>query len=119
MRQNTSFVDNPEFWHSSFVPALHELGYTTGLFGKVLNDMVSYGCDNISGLPPGVDRQFMMCTHTFFVSMQGLIFTLPLFLHCLHQSAWMPVGCQIQWCCPEHQDASILYRTARGQMMTL
>jgi hypothetical protein len=66
MRQNTSYVDNPAFWDASFVPALHSLGYTTGLFGKVLNDMVSYGCDNISGLPPGVDRQFMMCTHTFF-----------------------------------------------------
>ena len=66
MRQNTSYVDNPAFWDDSFVPALHDLGYATGLFGKVLNDMVSFGCDNISGLPPGVDRQFMMCTHTFF-----------------------------------------------------
>ena len=41
-------------------------GHTAGPFGKVLNDMVSYGCDNISGLPPGVDRQYMMCTHVFF-----------------------------------------------------
>lgn len=67
MRQNTSYVDNPSFWDSSFVPALHGLGFTTGLFGKVLNDMVSFGCDNVSGLPPGVDRQYVMCTHTFFV----------------------------------------------------
>jgi len=66
MRQNTSYVDNPRFWDDSFVPALHKLGYATGMFGKVLNDMVSYGCDNVSGLPQGVDRAYLMCTHTFF-----------------------------------------------------
>jgi hypothetical protein len=33
MRQNTSYIDNPAFWDASFVPALHDLGYTTGLFG--------------------------------------------------------------------------------------
>ena len=33
---------------------------------QILNDMNSYGCDGQSGLPPGVDRQVVMCTHTFF-----------------------------------------------------
>ncbi len=33
-------------------------GHTAGPFGKVLNDMVSYGCDNISGLPPGVEEEW-------------------------------------------------------------
>ena len=28
--------------------------------------MNSYGCDGTSGLPPGLDRSFVMCTHTFF-----------------------------------------------------
>ena len=42
------------------------LGYTTAFFGKVLNTMTSYGCDGTSGLPPGLDHQITMCTHTFF-----------------------------------------------------
>lgn len=28
--------------------------------------MNSYGCDGHSGVPPGIDRQLVMCTHTFF-----------------------------------------------------
>ena len=28
--------------------------------------MESYGCDRGVGLPPGLDRQLTMCTHTFF-----------------------------------------------------
>ena len=33
---------------------------------QVLNGMNSYGCDGRSGLPPGIDKTFVMCTHTFF-----------------------------------------------------
>jgi len=63
---NSSRFDNPGFWETSPLVRLHKVGYTTGMFGKVLNDMNSYGCDGQSGLPPGVDRQVVMCTHTFF-----------------------------------------------------
>lgn len=66
MWQNSSRSENPEFWEYSVVKQLHNKGYTTGLFGKVLNNMQSYGCDGTSGIPPGVDRQLVMCTHTFF-----------------------------------------------------
>jgi len=65
MRQNTSRYDNPSFWEHSVVTQLNRKGYTTGMFGKVLNDMDSYGCDG-SGLPPALDRSLVMCTHTFF-----------------------------------------------------
>jgi len=80
MRQNTSRVDNPRFWEDSFVRRLHdEHGYATGLFGKVLNSMGSYGCDGNSGLPPGVDRSYVMCTHNFFnntwVDQDTIVFT--------------------------------------------
>ena len=66
MHMNTSRVDNPGFWDTSPLVRLHKVGYTTGMFGKVLNDMTSYGCDGTSGLPPGVDRQVVMCIHTYF-----------------------------------------------------
>lgn len=79
MRQNTSRVDNPSFWEHSVVKQLHDHGYITGAFGKVLNDMDSYGCDGVSGLPPGLDRSLVMCTHTFFncswVNDSTLVFT--------------------------------------------
>lgn len=117
MRQNTSLVDNPEFWHSSFVPALHELGYTTGLFGKVLNDMVSYGCDNISGLPPGVDRQFMMCTHTFFVSTVCEYAHSMFCIACVRLPRCMAT-CLMKWY-TERRTTFVRYRTAHGRMTTL
>ena len=66
MWMNSSRDDNPGFWETSPLVRLHNVGYTTGMFGKVLNNMDSYGCDGKSGLPPGVDRQVVMCTHTFF-----------------------------------------------------
>lgn len=41
MRMNTSQTLNPGFWQNSFVSQLkYKYGYNTGLFGKVLNDMV-------------------------------------------------------------------------------
>jgi hypothetical protein len=66
MHMNSSRFDNPGFWTGSHPVRLHKLGYLTGFFGKVLNGMNSYGCDGTSGLPPGLDRQLTMCTHTFF-----------------------------------------------------
>ena len=41
MRQNTSKTDNPGFWGRTFPPLLKKAGYTTGMFGKVLNDMTT------------------------------------------------------------------------------
>ena len=35
MHMNVSRFDNPQFWNISHPVRLHELGYTTGLFGKV------------------------------------------------------------------------------------
>ena len=65
MRMNTSLTLNPDFWANSFVQTLHDVhGYATGMFGKVLNDMDDYGCVS-NDHPPGVDRTFVMCTHTF------------------------------------------------------
>ena len=67
MRQNVSRADNPGFWDGSFVRRLHDdHGYLTGVFGKVLNQMGTYGCDGTSGLPPGVDRQYVMCNPNYF-----------------------------------------------------
>eukprot|EP00041_Stephanoeca_diplocostata_P003934 m.39508 g.39508 ORF g.39508 m.39508 type:complete len:609 (-) comp14720_c0_seq1:149-1975(-) len=66
MRQNTSRATNPGFWENSVVMHLHNAGYTTGMFGKVLNVMDTYGCKSSSGMPPGLDRSLIMCTHTFF-----------------------------------------------------
>ena len=65
MRMNTSLTLNPDFWAKSVVQTLHDVhGYATGMFGKVLNDMDDYGCVS-NDHPPGVDRTFVMCTHTF------------------------------------------------------
>eukprot|EP01065_Artemidia_motanka_P024764 TRINITY_DN2966_c0_g1_i1.p1 TRINITY_DN2966_c0_g1~~TRINITY_DN2966_c0_g1_i1.p1 ORF type:complete len:503 (+),score=186.63 TRINITY_DN2966_c0_g1_i1:76-1584(+) len=67
MRMNTSRVDNPQWWENSFVSHLHkELGYTTGLFGKVLNDMTSYGCSGAKTAATNVDRAFIMCNPAFY-----------------------------------------------------
>ncbi len=66
MRMNTSQTLNPDFWKNSFVHTLHkEYGYTTAMFGKVLNDMTSYGC-NAKTTTNGVDRMFVMCKHKFY-----------------------------------------------------
>ena len=66
MRMNTSRVYNPGFWQHSLVATLKtKHGYATGLFGKVLNVMDSYGC--VPGFStPHVDRLFVMCNHNFF-----------------------------------------------------
>ena len=73
MRMNTSRGDNPEWWQGSFVKALHDSGYPTGLFGKVLNNMGSYGCTPSLGpegssLAPGVDQQAIMCKIEYYNS---------------------------------------------------
>ena len=65
MRQNTSKADNPRFWGQTFPPLLKKAGYTTGMFGKVLNDMTTYGCDE-SGLPEGIDRLNIMCVIDYY-----------------------------------------------------
>lgn len=40
------------FWQRSFVHTLKvKYGYATGMFGKVLNDMSDYGCDQKSATP--------------------------------------------------------------------
>lgn len=63
---NTSRVANPGYWEGSFVRALNlEHGYTTGLFGKVLNNMKDYGCDN-TNFADGIDRSFIMCKIAFY-----------------------------------------------------
>ena len=66
-------MDNPGWWEDSFVLALHKAGYTTGLFGKVLNQMNSYGCTPSVGpegknLAPGIDQQAVMCTVNYYNS---------------------------------------------------
>jgi N-acetylglucosamine-6-sulfatase len=61
MHMNTSRTLNPGFWQESFVNRLYrEHGYTTGMFGKVLNQMSDYGC-NEGSTTPGLDRIFTMC----------------------------------------------------------
>ena len=67
MHMNTSQAKNPDFWQDSFVPVLHDaLGYTTGMFGKLLNSMDDYGCDGVSGVPRGFDRYFAMCDPKYY-----------------------------------------------------
>jgi hypothetical protein len=68
MRQNTSKATNPQWWSNGFIPQLSKAGYTTGLFGKVLNVMTTYGCDG-SGLPEGVDRLNIMCNIDYYNAM--------------------------------------------------
>lgn len=65
MRMNTSRADNREFWYKSFVRKLSEGGYKTGVFGKLLNTMTTYGCDNKS-YPEGLDRGMIMCGAVFY-----------------------------------------------------
>lgn len=66
MRMNTSRDDNPMWWKRSFVRTLHEQGYTTGLFGKVLNKMNTYGCKGGKSIPGGIDRAYYMCNGAGF-----------------------------------------------------
>lgn len=65
MTMNTSRDENPAFWESSLVSKLRvDHGYATGLFGKVLNEMDTYGC--VTGYStPHVDRGLIMCNHAF------------------------------------------------------
>ena len=65
MRMNTSRVENPNFWKNSFVSMLKtKFKYNTGIFGKMLNVMDTYGC-NGTGLED-VDRSFIMCNPSFY-----------------------------------------------------
>jgi hypothetical protein len=66
MSMNTSRDHDPSFWDSSLVSRLRrDHGYATGIFGKVLNIMDTYGClDGYS--TPNVDRLFLMCNHNYF-----------------------------------------------------
>ena len=62
---NTSRADNPNFWKNSFVSMLKtKFKYNTGIFGKMLNVMDTYGC-NGTGLED-VDRSFIMCDPSFY-----------------------------------------------------
>jgi len=76
MRQNTSrcegsdckgYSGNPSFWTDSFIHRLrYDHGYTTGIFGKLLNAMDTYGCDGQETTAPhGLDRTFIMCNPAF------------------------------------------------------
>ena len=66
MFMNTSRDDNPAFWESSLPARLRrDHGYATGLFGKVLNVMDTYGCDE-GYRAPHLDRALIMCNHNFF-----------------------------------------------------
>ena len=65
MRMNTSQVTNPEWWQNSLPVHLYKLGYTTGMFGKMLNTMTTYGCGKNdtegSKVPNGWDRFHAFC----------------------------------------------------------
>lgn len=62
MRMNTSQDTNPMWWKRSIVHTLHyDYGYVTGLFGKVLNNMNTYGCTGNKKIPDGIDRAYYMC----------------------------------------------------------
>merc|ERR1719171_617172 len=68
MHMNVSLEANPEFWGTSIVPALHDLGYRTGVFGKLLN--MGFGCEGAKGSgakqPHGLDRGLIMCNEEFY-----------------------------------------------------
>ena len=71
MRMNTSRTvpgGRPSFWEHSFIRRLrYDHNYATGVFGKLLNDMKTYGCDgNEPTTPHGLDRTFIMCNPAFF-----------------------------------------------------
>ena len=71
MRMNTSRTvpgGRPSFWEHSFIRRLrYDHNYATGVFGKLLNNMATYGCDgNEPTTPHGLDRTFIMCNPNFF-----------------------------------------------------
>ena len=67
MRMNSSRVDNPDFWKNSFPRALSvDHGYKVGIFGKLLNQMETYGCNGADSMADGVDRMFVMCNAAFY-----------------------------------------------------
>ena len=77
---NTSRAENPNFWKNSFVSMLKtKFKYNTGIFGKMLNVMDTYGC-NGTGLED-VDRSFIMCDLAFTIR-HGRI--LPVLMECIH-----------------------------------
>ena len=70
MRMNTSRAappaGNPKFWEDSFIHRLrYKHGYATGVFGKLLNGMTTYGCNGDFDVP-GLDRGYIMCNPAFF-----------------------------------------------------
>jgi len=93
MHMNSSRFENPDFWSTSSIVRLHKLGFTTAFFGKVLNTMDSYGCDGTSGLPPGLDAQFTMCTHTFF-DCDWVNSSLPMGQQLVHTGNTSTPGCE-------------------------
>ena len=67
MRTNTSRSENPAFWQSGLISTLHnKFGYTTGVFGKMLNRMETYGCLGKGWVPPEIDRGFFMCDPDYY-----------------------------------------------------
>lgn len=67
MRMNSSRTINPDFWQKSFIRRLNgEYGYTTGVFGKLLNIMDDYGCSGKEHAANGIDRQVVMCNPDFY-----------------------------------------------------
>lgn len=65
MSMNTSRVYNPSFWDNSLVATLKRRGYATAVFGKMLNEMDTFGCAE-GFTPPYLDRFLIMCNHNFF-----------------------------------------------------
>eukprot|EP00937_MAST-01D_sp_MAST-1D-sp2_P005871 g5871.t1 len=66
MFMNTSRDDNPGFWERSLPARLRrDHGYATGMFGKVLNVMDTYGC-RPGYKAPHLDRSMIMCNHNYF-----------------------------------------------------
>ena len=77
MFMNTSEATNPSWEHHTFAPALKAQGYTTGYFGKYLNQMPVL-CGGVGKrpppppksktlpTPPGWDHWFGMCKITYF-----------------------------------------------------
>ncbi len=67
MRMNASRTLNPAFWENSFITSLHrDYGFTTGVFGKLLNNMKSYGCDGADSFAGGIDRAMVMCDAAYY-----------------------------------------------------
>ena len=55
--------------------------------------MNSYGCDGTSGLPPGLDASFTMCTHTFF-DCDWVNSSLPMGQQLVHTGNTSTPGCE-------------------------